>query len=192
MVQLHSLVCLLCQVYNFQSQCWHVFWRTHPVWFISQPSVFLRFWTQSIHWDPDCNEMLYLTLNLADVVCFSPNVKTRFKMVQNNQLSVMIFSLSMERIYTPYLYHQEFRKISYIIQRPIIPHLRSLMNFFIIQELKSFEIFWSLYRAKYCVTRTKINHNNSTGKRGVRLAHGFWSRVRLPHMDYTESCCQHL
>lgn len=113
------------QVCRFQSQCWHVPWRTHPVWLIHQPSVFLRFrtrglrWATGIHWDPDCNEMPCLALYLADVVWFSPNVKTRFKMVQNKQYAVIrYFPYTTEKIHTPYLYHQESRNISHLTQTP--------------------------------------------------------------------------
>ena len=91
--------------------------RTHSVWPTSQPSVpqVLNSRLEVGHKHslvPDCNKMPCLTLYLVDVVCFPPNVKTRFKMVQNKQFAVIrYFPYATERIHTPYLYHQESRKL---------------------------------------------------------------------------------
>lgn len=63
---------------------------------------------------PDCNKMPCLTLYLADMVFFPPMLKPGSKMVQNKQFAVIrYFPYTTERIHTPYLYHQESRKISH-------------------------------------------------------------------------------
>lgn len=114
------------------------------MWFISQPSVFLRFWTQNIHWDPDCNEMPYLTLNLADVVCFSPNVKTRLKWSKiSNFLSLDIPLVPGKNLHTIPIPSGIQKHLIFNPKAHYSAH-KVTREFFVIQELNSFETFWSL------------------------------------------------
>lgn len=62
----------------------------------------------------------------------------------SNFLSLDI-SLSMERIYIPYLYHQKSRNILNIIQRPTVLHLRSLMNFLLFRNWTALRPFGPYY-----------------------------------------------